>query len=253
MNADPVIEMVGAGVGTDPGVAPLLSGVTWSVRSGEFWVVTGTHGAGKSLLLETMAGIQPCRGGDIRWFGNRPGTPEDSESGRARLGVRLGLVFDGGGRVFSSQTVAENLCIPLCYHSGCDWDEAFQRTAALQSELDLERFAHLGARSLAGGSDLLLLVVAEAELARHPLEHPRSLHAHHRARSVAHHARGRRPAMIAMAHARTATGTRTWALLRLGRHRHAHRHGGNRGHAEPVLPVHLVLSSSMPSRLGLVG
>ena len=65
-------------------VAPLLSGVTWSVRSGEFWVVTGTHGAGKSLLLETMAGIQPCRGGDIRWFGNRPGTPEDSESGRAR-------------------------------------------------------------------------------------------------------------------------------------------------------------------------
>ena len=125
MNADPVIEMVGAGVGTDPGVAPLLSGVTWSVRSGEFWVVTGTHGAGKSLLLETMAGIQPCRGGDIRWFGNRPGTPEDSESGRARLGVRLGLVFDGGGRVFSSQTVAENLCIPLCYHSGCDWDEAY--------------------------------------------------------------------------------------------------------------------------------
>lgn len=146
MNADPVIEMVGAGVGTDPGVAPLLSGVTWSVRAGEFWVVTGTHGAGKSLLLETMAGIQPCRGGDIRWFGNRPGTPEDS--GRARLGVRLGLVFDGGGRVFSSQTVAENLCIPLCYHSGCDWEEAFQRTAALQSELDLERFAHLPAGRL---------------------------------------------------------------------------------------------------------
>jgi hypothetical protein len=130
-----------------------------------------------------------------------------------------------------------------------------EELAACQGVLarQVARLVHLGTAGGEDPLDLLLLVVAEAELARHPLEHPRSLHAHHRARSVAHHARGRRPAMIAMAHARTATGTRTWALLRLGRHRHAHRHGGNRGHAEPVLPVHLVLSSSMPSRLGLVG
>ncbi|MBL9175316.1 MAG: ATP-binding cassette domain-containing protein [Verrucomicrobiales bacterium] len=148
MSAEPVIEMVGAGIGMDPEAPPLLSGVTWSVRAGEFWVVTGSHGAGKSLLLETMAGIRPCRGGDVRWFGNRPGVPAEPASGRTRLGERIGLVFDGGGRVFTSQTVAENLCIPLCYHSGCDPEEALQRTAALRSATELEPFARVPAGRL---------------------------------------------------------------------------------------------------------
>ena len=148
MNADPVIELVNAGVGTEPEAAPLLAGVTWTVRAGEFWVVTGSHGVGKSLLLETLAGIRPSRGGEVRWFGTRPGQPGAASPERPLLGVRIGLVFDGGGRVFAAQTVAENLSMPLCYHSGCSPEEALQRTAALRSALELDPFARLPAGRL---------------------------------------------------------------------------------------------------------
>ncbi|MEN9675427.1 MAG: hypothetical protein RIS76_1323 [Verrucomicrobiota bacterium] len=141
MNALPVIELVGAGISAEVGAEPLLRGVSWTVFAGDFWVITGSHGSGKSVLLETLAGIRPCAAGNLRWFGQPFQVTGSEDSGQSALRRRLGLVFEGGGRVFSQLSVAENIALPVSYHDGCSMGEALYRTAPLRSALDLDRLA----------------------------------------------------------------------------------------------------------------
>lgn len=141
MKDAPVIELLHAGIAREPGAEPLLSDVSWHVLAGDFWVVTGSHGTGKSALLETMAGLRPCDGGELRWFGEPVALSLAKDSGRTALRQRVGLVFEGGGRVFSQLSVAENLALPVSYHTGCSLEEALDRTAALRTTLELDRLA----------------------------------------------------------------------------------------------------------------
>ena len=141
MNALPVIELVGAGIPAEVGAEPLLRGVNWTVFAGDFWVITGSHGSGKSALLETLAGIRPCADGSLRWFGQPFQVTGSENSGQSALRRRLGLVFEGGGRVFRQLSVAENIALPVSYHDGCSLEEALDLTAPLRSALDLDRLA----------------------------------------------------------------------------------------------------------------
>jgi len=171
MSAVPAIELREADIAKDPATTPILSGVSWKVRVGEFWVLTGAHGSGKSILLETMAGVRPCASGDLCWFGFPVTTRSLSSSEGAALRRRIGLVFEGGGRVFGELTVAGNLALPLSYHEGIAMEEAVKRTAPLRTALTLDRIADLPAgrigrawmqrvalgRALALGPEVLLL------------------------------------------------------------------------------------------------
>lgn len=151
MSADPVIELVHAGICRDAASGPQLRDVSWRVASGEFWVVAGSHGCGKSLLLETMAGIRPCGGGELKWFGQSVNLGDSEEQGRATLRRRIGLTFDGGGRVFTQMTVAENLALPVSYHEACTMEEALERTGPLLSALELDRLAEVPAGRVGRG------------------------------------------------------------------------------------------------------
>src|SRR5215471_14578677 len=89
----PVIEMREVAVGAmhDPGEV-VAEQINWSVAAGDFWVVGGLQGAGKSDFLMMAGGlIAPARG-DYRLFGEAMPI-----FGEARLPhrLRLGLVFDG--------------------------------------------------------------------------------------------------------------------------------------------------------------
>ena len=52
-----------------PDAAEGLSGVSFSVRRGEFVVVTGRIGSGKTTLLRVLLGLLPKSGGVVRWNG----------------------------------------------------------------------------------------------------------------------------------------------------------------------------------------
>ncbi|MGE5287789.1 MAG: ATP-binding cassette domain-containing protein [Micromonosporaceae bacterium] len=72
MNPTAVLELRGASVRV--GGTPLWSGVNLTVGAGEFVAVLGPNGAGKSTLLKALLGLQPVSAGEIRVFGERPGT-----------------------------------------------------------------------------------------------------------------------------------------------------------------------------------
>jgi ABC-type transporter Mla maintaining outer membrane lipid asymmetry ATPase subunit MlaF len=113
MQSPPVIEMRGVSAASlrDP-ESIVVESVDWTVRPGEFWVLAGLQGSGKSdFLLMTGGLIEPAVGAYSFCGEEMPIFDEE----RLEERLRLGLVFDGG-RLFTHLTVSENVALPLRYH-----------------------------------------------------------------------------------------------------------------------------------------
>jgi ABC-type transporter Mla maintaining outer membrane lipid asymmetry ATPase subunit MlaF len=119
----------------------VLSGINWRVHAGEYWAVGGLPGSGKAEFLAVTAGLQQPARGTHRLFGHDLTRLTEAEQLRERL--RVGLVFDSGGRLFSHLTLAENVALPLCYHR--NWT-APQALREVQSLLELTGLAPLAER-----------------------------------------------------------------------------------------------------------
>src|SRR5205085_1166739 len=80
------------------------------VHRGEVLGVVGGSGTGKSVLLRTIVGLNRQLGGTIEVFGQNL----RHLHGRAlrEIQARWGVLFQEGA-LFSSQTVAENIQVPL--------------------------------------------------------------------------------------------------------------------------------------------
>lgn len=87
------------------------------VQRGEVLGVVGGSGAGKSVLLRTIVGLQSPVHGSVRVFGTEMLTaPEDD---RAAVEARWGVMFQDGA-LFSSLTVRENVEVPMRGIPGLD-------------------------------------------------------------------------------------------------------------------------------------
>jgi phospholipid/cholesterol/gamma-HCH transport system ATP-binding protein len=84
--------------------------VDLDVKRGEVLGVVGGSGSGKSVLLRTIIGLQKPVEGDIRVLGEPIGQLQGRDL-RA-LQMRWGVLFQEGA-LFGSQTVAENIQVPL--------------------------------------------------------------------------------------------------------------------------------------------
>lgn len=109
----PPIEMNRVTVGSmrAPGRV-MVEEVNWVVTAGDFWVVGGLQGSGKSDFLSVAGGLMAPVEGTYRFFGEPMPIFEEA---RLAQRLRLGLVFDGG-RLLNHLTIAENVSLPLRYH-----------------------------------------------------------------------------------------------------------------------------------------
>ncbi|HEX4986632.1 MAG TPA: ABC transporter ATP-binding protein [Burkholderiales bacterium] len=88
------------------GKAEVVHGVSLEVRNGEFTVVLGRNGAGKSTILHAASGLIPKKAGRVEFDGRdlTDATPRDI--------VRAGIVqVLEGHRVFTTLSVEDNLLI----------------------------------------------------------------------------------------------------------------------------------------------
>jgi phospholipid/cholesterol/gamma-HCH transport system ATP-binding protein len=83
------------------------------VKRGEVLGVVGGSGSGKSVLLKTIIGLRQSNEGTIKIFGQEVDTLSGEELRQFRM--RWGVLFQEGA-LFSSQTVAENIQVPLREH-----------------------------------------------------------------------------------------------------------------------------------------
>lgn len=140
--AQPQVELANADVARAEVVAPvaLLEDVNWVIRAGDFWAVGAPPGAGKTDLLSTAAGLQKPIKGVHRLFGTDTSLLNEQELTEKRL--RVGMVFTSG-RLFPHLTVAENLALPICYHSNWHLERAQDEVRAALELTGLERVAGL--------------------------------------------------------------------------------------------------------------
>lgn len=109
----PVIEMKGVAVSSQafPDQA-VLENVNWTVQRGEYWVIGGMHGSGKTDLMSTAAGLLPPLSGEYHFLGHEMPIFEEH---LVEERLRLALVFEGG-QLLQNLTIQENIALPLRYH-----------------------------------------------------------------------------------------------------------------------------------------
>lgn len=178
----PVLEAAALDVASADTWRVRVRGVNWTVYSGEYWVIGGPHGSGKTDFLMTVAGLIQPGAGTMRIFGQN--VTELSEADLLKLRTRTGFVFKGGGRMFSELTVAENVALPLRYHRDWTAEEAQSDVHAILELTGLTALARETAQTV--GSDWQQRVGLARALALKPeilfLDEPATgLSARHRA------------------------------------------------------------------------
>ena len=142
-----------------------MAGMNWTVRAGEFWIVGGLLGSGKTDLLSTAAGLLPPAEGELHLLGRavKSLTADD----RLSLQPRVGLVHDGG-RLLRHLSVAENIALPLRYHHNATFADVAQRVEAWLEATQLQGLAMQGSgrisRNWAARAGLARACVLEPEI-----------------------------------------------------------------------------------------
>lgn len=131
-----LMEDVTAGSMRDPDLT-VAEGVSWSVAPGDYWVVAGLQGTGKSDFLLMMGGLMGARKGSYRLFGEPMPIFDDA---RLPTSLRLGLAFDGG-QLLAQLTVRENVALPLRYHHNLSAAQAHDAVAEALEEMELSPWA----------------------------------------------------------------------------------------------------------------
>ena len=108
--------------------------VNWSVAAGDFWVIGGLQGSGKSDFLMMTGGMTAPLSGTYCLLGQEMPIFEDH---RLQERLRLGFVFENG-QLFNHLTVSENISLPVRYHRNQSQPEA---QAELQKILEFTELA----------------------------------------------------------------------------------------------------------------
>jgi biotin transport system ATP-binding protein len=85
------------------GEVKALAGVNLDIRSGEFILIAGANGSGKTVLMLILAGLMEHSGGEVLFRGQ----PLDSV--REELRQHIGLVFQDADAQIVGETVAEDI------------------------------------------------------------------------------------------------------------------------------------------------
>lgn len=135
----PILEMRGFAVASmkNPNVS-VARDVNWTVNASEFWVVGAPQHSGKSDFLMTAGGILSPADGEFTFLGE---TMPIFEESRMTHRLKLGFVFDGG-QLLGSLTIAENIALPLRYHSKMTSAEIEARVNELLEVTELVAWAN---------------------------------------------------------------------------------------------------------------
>ncbi|HEY6432520.1 MAG TPA: ATP-binding cassette domain-containing protein [Acetobacteraceae bacterium] len=110
--ASPVVRV--RGLVTNLGGHVLHDHVDLDVMRGEILGVVGGSGTGKSILLRSIIGLLQPMEGSIEVLGQNIAALDGDEL--VRLQIRWGVLFQDGA-LFSDQTVAQNVQLPLREHT----------------------------------------------------------------------------------------------------------------------------------------
>ena len=144
----------------DRGRTRVLDGISLDIRAGEFVAIVGANGAGKTRLIQAIAGVVPPPRGAVT-IGDpsaRPGRPLDVGRSDARtLSSRIGFVFQNPEHQFIAHTVYDELAHGL-RRQHLDEAEIRERTEHVLERFGLRGRANAHPFLLSGGQKRRLSV-----------------------------------------------------------------------------------------------
>lgn len=124
---------------THEGQEPIVQNVEFDFPMNEVLWVKADEGAGKSSLLQILAGLQIPQSG--KYLINGENVVEMSFEEFLPYRLKIGYSFDYGGLI-NNRSLYDNLMLPLLYHKVLSPEECKARVEALIKEFGIEKFAH---------------------------------------------------------------------------------------------------------------
>jgi phospholipid/cholesterol/gamma-HCH transport system ATP-binding protein len=126
----------------------VLNGIDVTVDRGTTLSVLGQSGAGKSVLLKLIIGLQKPDSGTIEIYGRDIAKVTHDELNELRR--KVGFLFQNGA-LYDSLTVAKNVGFPLARHTRLSREERDQRVHELLSKVGMEADAGKMPSQISGG------------------------------------------------------------------------------------------------------
>jgi len=120
----------------------LLQNINLTINSGEYFIILGPTGAGKTILLEAIAGLYPVLGGEV-WIEGKEVTRLSPEK------RRIGIVYQDY-MLFSHLSVEENIAFGLKLRK-CHKGEVKEKVNDVAEAVGITHLLHRKPQSLSGG------------------------------------------------------------------------------------------------------
>lgn len=133
---------------TGSGMFPVLKGIDFTVKEGQFVAITGRSGSGKSTLLYQLSLLDRPTAGSIKLFGNEVTKLTSDERVVIRLN-KLGYIFQDYA-LLPTLSAQENIIVPLLM-KGIDMREAQEIALVALKKVGLESKKDNVPSALSGG------------------------------------------------------------------------------------------------------
>lgn len=122
--------------------------ISFQVLAGDIFVIMGGSGCGKSTLLRHLIGLQDPARGRVLYQGVDLGSMPGKE--QERFLRRMGVLYQTGA-LWSSMTLAENISLPLSYHTSLSPDMIADLARFKLSLVGLSGFEDFYPAQISGG------------------------------------------------------------------------------------------------------
>jgi len=126
-----------------------LKGIDLQVSAGEFVVVTGKSGAGKTTLVNVITGLDRSTSGEI-WVAGAPVHELGAEKAAGWRGQTVGVVFQSF-ELLPTLTVLQNVTLPMDFARKYSIRQRRERAMRLLEQVEIAEHAHKLPSAVSGG------------------------------------------------------------------------------------------------------
>lgn len=134
---------------SDSVVTPVLKGVNFNIKEGEFVAIVGSSGSGKSTLLNIIGLLDTPTSGDYYLEGKEVGQLKGNEAAEIR-NKKIGFIFQRYN-LLPRTSVLENVLLPSVYNPSFPRSEAEKRAKKILDKVGLSHRLSNEPNELSGG------------------------------------------------------------------------------------------------------